>query len=378
VSRFWSVFFLLLPLVGVGIFAAAPYLGWYFPENVSTLGRKIDEMYLVLLGITGAVFIATQVFLFYILFKFRDRGGDRKASYVHGSRKLETVWTLATAGVIAAIAVYQMPTWLGMITPAPSDARPVARVVARRFEWRIVHAGPDGKLDTRDDVILANELHVPPRENLTLELQSKDVIHSFFLPQFRLKQDCVPGMRIPFRFDAQKTTLAYRDGHADLRPADFEDFGALALAIKNATGAAEKHLQSKLAPETISLLASFDGKTQPGGALEASLLADLNRSLAADDYASLAAFAGVKPSEATLADRKSAGKEKYRRLENRDLLADAFPKAVRRAAQDYEIVCAELCGEGHYQMQGRLIVHESAEDYAAWLAAAVRRQEASP
>jgi len=85
----------------------------------------------------------------------------------------------------------------------PSDFNVI--VTAKQFNWEIAYPGPDGKLETEDDVILDNDLHVPVNKTVRIALRSRDVIHSFFVPSFRLKQDAVPGRNIPVWFKALKT-----------------------------------------------------------------------------------------------------------------------------------------------------------------------------
>ena len=78
-------------------------------------------------------------------------------------------------------------------------------MTGKQFNWEVVYAGPDGKFDTADDRTFDNEIHVPVGKPVRLELRSKDVIHSFFLPNLRLKQDVVPGRVIDAWFEATKT-----------------------------------------------------------------------------------------------------------------------------------------------------------------------------
>jgi cytochrome c oxidase subunit 2 len=85
----------------------------------------------------------------------------------------------------------------------PSDFNVI--VTAKQFNWEIAYPGPDGKLETDDDVVLDNDLHVPVNKTVRIALRSKDVIHSFFVPSFRLKQDAVPGRNIPVWFKATQT-----------------------------------------------------------------------------------------------------------------------------------------------------------------------------
>ena len=84
----------------------------------------------------------------------------------------------------------------------PTDL--VIRVTAKQFNWQFTYPGPDGKFDTADDKTMLDELHVPTGKPVRVNLRSKDVIHSFFVPQFRLKQDAVPGREIAAWFEATK------------------------------------------------------------------------------------------------------------------------------------------------------------------------------
>ena len=84
---------------------------------------------------------------------------------------------------------------------APADALPL-RVTAKQFEWNVTYPGPDERLDTADDFQKTNQLHVPADRAVRIELSSEDVIHSFFLPDFRVKQAAVPGMKIGVWFQA--------------------------------------------------------------------------------------------------------------------------------------------------------------------------------
>jgi cytochrome c oxidase subunit 2 len=82
---------------------------------------------------------------------------------------------------------------------------PIAEITGRQFEWRIRYAGQDGKVGTEDDVELVNDLHLPVNEEIVLSIKSMDVLHSFFLPNLRVKQDVVPGMKQFVWFRATRT-----------------------------------------------------------------------------------------------------------------------------------------------------------------------------
>jgi cytochrome c oxidase subunit 2 len=97
-----------------------------------------------------------------------------------------------------------MNTWAYVKMRRPAMA-PSVEVVGRQFEWRLRYPGRDGTLGTPDDLFLVNDLHVPVDEDFLVQLKSMDVLHSFFLPNLRIKQDAVPGMKIPVWFKATET-----------------------------------------------------------------------------------------------------------------------------------------------------------------------------
>lgn len=203
-GKLWSLLFLAVPVLGTGIFVAAandwwPIRGHWFPELV-VQDQTVDHLFYFILYLTGAVFIATGLVLFWFLWRYDAETNQDEAIYSHGSHVLEVVWSIVPAVVLLFIAIYQMDAWAGakMRRPTLADGTPrpaLARVTGRQFEWRIQYPGADGVLDTADDIHLVNELHVPIDEDVVLEIDTIDVLHSFFLPHFRVKQDVVPGMK---------------------------------------------------------------------------------------------------------------------------------------------------------------------------------------
>jgi cytochrome c oxidase subunit II len=218
--RYWSILFGLAAVFAVGCFAYSPFSpDWWVPvagsppHVISKFGRDIDSLYLLILFITGIVFIGTQIVFVVACYRFpdeRDSQGRpvRKAQYFHGSQWLEVIWTIIPAAILVFIAFYQMGTWTAIkFRSAAPKVPPLAEVTARQFQWVIRYPGSDGKLNTRDDLITVNDLHFVkgskenPRQAL-IYLRSSDVIHSFYLPHMRIKQDAVPGLLIPVWFDS--------------------------------------------------------------------------------------------------------------------------------------------------------------------------------
>jgi cytochrome c oxidase subunit 2 len=173
------------------------------PENVSTYGGQIDGLFYLILWITGIIFIVVEAVLLFFLFRYRHREG-RPAHYTHGSNRLEVIWTIVPAVICVVLALLSRRSWADIKQNMPKDAMNV-EVTAEQFAWNIRYPGPDGKLETPDDVVTLNQLHFPVGRPLIVTLHSKDVIHSFFLPEFRVKQDAVPGMTTRIWLEATRT-----------------------------------------------------------------------------------------------------------------------------------------------------------------------------
>ncbi|MEW4568296.1 cytochrome c oxidase subunit II [Tautonia sp. JC769] len=172
--------------------------------TVSTAAGQIDHLYILLLIITGVTFVGVAIALVVVLWRFRAQPG-RRAHYSHGSLRLEIVWTVIPAAILVFIALYQLRAWADVKFQGTwPDVRPLAEVTARQFQWKIRYPGPDGRFGTPDDLHTVNDLHFVKDEPTIIHLKAEDVIHSFFLPQLRIKQDAVPGMTIPVLFDARK------------------------------------------------------------------------------------------------------------------------------------------------------------------------------
>lgn len=260
----WVVLFALVPIFCTYAFAISPRNGWWLPEDISPagFGDEVDKLFNGILLVTSIAFFLTQIILVYVLWSYGEGGPTRRAVYTHGHHQLEIAWTVVPALILVIIAFVQLSTWTRIKFPEhfPAELQdrlqkntPFAEVLAGQFDWRITYPGADDKLGTRDDVHTVNSLHVPRGKKILIHLKSRDVLHSFYLPHCRLKQDAVPGMTIPVWFEVK-------------------------------------------------------AETKPG---------------------------------------------------------------------DYDLMCAELCGWGHYKMKGNLHVHESEADFAEWLKNAKKAEEAA-
>ena len=174
----------------------------YFPHDISTFGPSIDAIFLLIFWITMVTWVLVTVTMVVFLVKYRARPG-RKAEYIEGNSKLEITWTTATTVILVALALLSRSTWADIKENGPPGDF-FYKVTANQFNWEITYPGPDGKIDTKDDVTIENEFHVPVNKVIRIELESKDVIHSFFVPDFRIHMDALPGRYTSVWFQATR------------------------------------------------------------------------------------------------------------------------------------------------------------------------------
>jgi cytochrome c oxidase subunit 2 len=223
-GRVLAVIIWILTLLSVLLFVSRR---WWFPTAISEHAPALDRQFLITILVVGISFTAAQIGLGWMVWKYRDTGkpGDR-AVYSHGSNRLEVLWTVITAFVFIALAVMGQSVWASLrLHDAPPGSYTV-EVVAQQFQWNFHYAGGDnkfGRTDPRliddgtlnfigldesdpaakDDAVTA-ALAIPVNRPVELRLRSKDVIHNFWVPQLRFKQDLVPGMEIKVHFTANK------------------------------------------------------------------------------------------------------------------------------------------------------------------------------
>jgi cytochrome c oxidase subunit 2 len=172
----------------------------WLPVDVSTYGREIDSLFYLIYYITGATFILVTFLMILFLVMYRQKEG-RRATYSHGNTTLEIVWTIIPAAILVVLSFMSVSTWAKVKRFAP-DSDFEIQVTAKQFNWEVVYPGADRKFGTADDVQFDNDIHVPVHKVVRVHLSSKDVIHSFFLPNLRLRQDAVPGRSILVWFEA--------------------------------------------------------------------------------------------------------------------------------------------------------------------------------
>jgi cytochrome c oxidase subunit 2 len=199
-----------------------------FLQQASTYAADIDWLFWLITAIVGFWFFVAQGVFFGFLIKYRRKPGE-KAGYVEGKSKEEKKWITIPHFLIIlcdiVILVGAVKVWNRVkLDMPPADA--TIRVQARQWAWIFQHPGSDGKLDTSDDIRTTDELHLLNNTTYHFELTAKDVLHSFSIPVFRLKQDAVPGRTIRGWFKTQAV------GEFDIQCAEMCGIGHGLMAAK--------------------------------------------------------------------------------------------------------------------------------------------------
>lgn len=176
-------------------------------EQASSFASEIDNLILLILVLGGFWFLVAEIVLFAFIFKYR-RSKNRKAKYITGTRKEEKRWLNWPHYMIIVcdlvIIFFAIKVWYDIKQHLP-PAQEVVRVVGRQWAWQFVHPGLDKQLGTDDDVETVDELRLKVGTMYHFKLESRDVLHSFSVPVFRLKQDAVPGRVFTGWFEPTKT-----------------------------------------------------------------------------------------------------------------------------------------------------------------------------
>jgi cytochrome c oxidase subunit 2 len=172
----------------------------------STYAADIDAVFTLIFVLVGFWFLLTEGVFLWLILRFRKRDGVR-AEYITGELKTEKRWISIPHLLVLVCDVFiivgAVRVWYNVKQELPPAAATV-RVVAQQWAWSFDHPGPDGKLDTPDDIRTVDELHVENGKLHHFQLVSRDVLHSFSVPAFRLKQDVIPGRVITGWFEPTK------------------------------------------------------------------------------------------------------------------------------------------------------------------------------
>jgi len=235
-AAMWVVF-LVLGTIGA-VWSSIAAADYFLPEASAPHGRETDNLFWITMGITGAVFFATHILLFYFPWKYQFRE-NRKASFYPDNNRLEVIWTVVPAIVLTLLVLSGWKVWRDITNPAQTDNGVMVELVGKQFNWEVRYPGDKhaelGKrrpelggfdfrlidasnvvgIDLNDensfDDFMAREIHLPKGRQVMLKIRARDVLHSVFMPHFRVKMDAVPGMPTKFAFTPDKTTKEMRE-----------------------------------------------------------------------------------------------------------------------------------------------------------------------
>ena len=206
-------------------------------ERASSFAGDVDFVIELIAILGGFWLILAEVVLFWFLFKFR-RSAHPKSQYVTGEKKEEKKWITIPHNLILIcdvfIIFFAVKVWYHIKQELP-PAEETIRVIGQQWSWRFVHPGLDKELGTPDDVETVDELHLKKDVTYHFKLESIDVLHSFSIPVFRLKQDAIPGRVITGWFKPIKT------GTFDLQCAEMCGIGHGIMQSKLVIESSEDH-----------------------------------------------------------------------------------------------------------------------------------------
>jgi len=200
------------------VYMTIKYQPLMLPEAASEHGVKTDFLLNINFAVIGLVFIATQIALFWFVYKYKN-SSSRRALFYPDNHKLEIIWTVVPTIVLSALIVTGLKEWNKITQGHPDDGMRV-QVYGYQFNWMARYAGPDNKLGRTfyklisddnplgmdysdpagaDDIMTSgNEMRLPKDVPVQFQFNSRDVIHSAYFPHFRTQMNCVPGMNTSF------------------------------------------------------------------------------------------------------------------------------------------------------------------------------------
>jgi cytochrome c oxidase subunit II len=226
-----TLFLVFLVLFFVGfIWSYLDAEQYFLPTASSIHGRRTDDLFWFSMGILTLAFFVVNFLIFYFSWKYQYKAG-KKATFYPENHKLELIWTVVPAVVMALLVFTGWRAWSDITSEAPQDAE-VFEIMGKQFGWYIRYPGVDNNqlgnynyklIDATnemgidlsdenafDDFVSTSELHVPVNKPVLLKIRARDVLHSVFIPHMRVKMDAVPGMPTKFWFVPDKTTAQMR------------------------------------------------------------------------------------------------------------------------------------------------------------------------
>src|SRR3954469_4339393 len=192
-------------MLAIGVIAsilgiAAGILIDWFPVQASGEAKRIDTLWDVLLIASIPVFVGVMVVVLFSVWKFRMRPGEEELDGppIHGNTRLEVFWTAIPAMLLVGLCTYAFIV-LESVEKDPGGNVLNVRVVGEQFAWTFYYPGAGGK------EVASHDLHLPVNRPVKFTVQSKDVLHDFWVPAFRMKKDAVPGLTVTYRVTPNRT-----------------------------------------------------------------------------------------------------------------------------------------------------------------------------
>jgi cytochrome c oxidase subunit 2 len=234
------------------------------PVSASEHGVGIDNLMNITWLLIIPVFIITHILLFWFGFKYAYKA-NRKAVFFSHSNKLELLWTIIPSLALTVLILYGLNNWNKIMTPVnPEEEHVLIELVGQQFSWGARYAGNDKKLgrahvnyiegtnfmgidtsddNSKDDIIVKGEFHLPVNVPVQFVFRSNDIIHSAYMPHFRAQMNCVPGLKTQFNFVPTITTKEMK------KITNNENFEYLLLCNK-ICGAAHYNMQMNIVVES--------------------------------------------------------------------------------------------------------------------------------
>jgi cytochrome c oxidase subunit 2 len=192
-------------LVGTAVllFIVLDVVHW-FPPAVTTQAKNVDRLYDVMLIVSVPIFVGVVTVILFSVWKFHMRPGQENLDGppIHGNTRLEVVWTAVPALLLMSLCIYAFTVLQTDEKKQPNEM--IVDVTGQQFTWTFSYPQPNGK-----PPIKAFELYLPTNAHVYFRIHSKDVIHSFWIPAFRLQEDAVPGITTSYRATLTSTTGTY-------------------------------------------------------------------------------------------------------------------------------------------------------------------------
>jgi cytochrome c oxidase subunit 2 len=174
----------------------------WFPDQGSTQAEKVDTLYDVLIIVSVPIFVLVQVVVLFAVWKFRMKPGEelKDGAPIHGNTRLEIIWTAIPAIILVALCSYAYVV-LRDIEEKPPGREIKVGVLGQQFAWSYEYPAAL----TGGKKVVSDQLYLPVRQSVEFQVRARDVIHDFWVPDFRMKIDAVPGITTEYRITPRRT-----------------------------------------------------------------------------------------------------------------------------------------------------------------------------